>query len=82
MSGDERTRDEIDEIVNDEPAQEAVIETIIEEEVKPVKAKSKAKAKAKSKIKITKEPVEPIKGEEPEPVVVVEEKPKIINPRN
>ena len=32
MSDDEQTRDEIEEIVNDEePVQEAVIETIIEE---------------------------------------------------
>ena len=30
MSGDDQTRDEIEEIVNDEPVQEAVIETIIE----------------------------------------------------
>ena len=52
-----------------------VIETVLEEEAKPVKAKPKAKTKAKLKIKITKEPVEPIKEEvvkEPE----VEEKPK------
>ena len=32
MSGDDQTRDEIEEIVNDEPVQEAVVETIIEEE--------------------------------------------------
>ena len=31
--------------------------------------KAKSKAKAKPNIKITKEPVEPIKEEEPEPVV-------------
>ena len=49
MSDEERTRDDIEEIVNDEPVQEAAIETIIEE-VKPVKAKSIAKAKAKPKI--------------------------------
>ena len=74
MSGDDQTRDEIEEIVNDEKVHEAAIETIIEEGVKPVKAKSKAKAKARPKTKITKDPVEPIKEEEPEPVVVVEEK--------
>ena len=81
MSDDE-TRDEMEEIVNDEPvqepAQEAVIETVVEEEVKPVKAKPKAKAKAKPKIKITKEPVEPIKEEEvteEEPEPVIEEEP-------
>ena len=81
MSPDEeQTRDEIEEIVNDEPpvqepVQGAVIETILEEETKPVKAKPKAKAKEKPKIKITKEPVEHIKEEiikEPE----AEEKPK------
>ena len=69
MSDDDQTRDEIEEIVNDEPVQEAVVETIMEEGIKPVKAKPKAKAKAKPKIKITKEPVEQIKEEEPEPVV-------------
>ena len=57
MSDDDQTRDEIEEIVNDEPVQEPVQE----EEIKPVKSKSKAKAKAKPKIKITKEPIEPIK---------------------
>ena len=37
MSDEEQTRDEIEEIVKeDEPVQEAVIETIIEEEVKQV----------------------------------------------
>ena len=64
--GEEQTRDEIEELVNDEPAiqepvQEAVIETIWGEEAKPVKAKPKAKTIAKPNIKITKEPVEPIK---------------------
>ena len=67
-SDEEQTRDEIEEIVNDEPpvqepVQEAVVETILEEEATPVKAKPKAKAKAKPKIKITKEPVEPTKEE-------------------
>ena len=84
MSPDEeQTRDEIEEIVNDEPpvhepVQEAIRETILEE-VKPV-AKAKPKAK-QPKIKITKEPVEPIKEEvikEPE----VEEKPKTITNEN
>ena len=32
MSDDDPTRDEIEEIVNDEPVQEAVVETITEEE--------------------------------------------------
>ena len=44
MSDDE-TREEIEENVNDEPAEEAVIEAVIEE-AKPVKAKPIAKAKA------------------------------------
>ena len=57
MSDDE-TREEIEEIVNDEPpVQEAVIETTLEEEAKPVKAKPQAKTKPK--IKITKEPIKP-----------------------
>ena len=69
MTDDEQTRDEIEEIDNEEePVQETVIETGIEEEGKPVKAKPKAKTKPKPNINIAKEPVEPIK-EEPEPVV-------------
>ena len=53
MSDDE-ARDEIEEIVNDYPVQEAVQEGTIGpiiEDVKPVKATSKAKAKTKPKIK-------------------------------
>ena len=70
MSDEGRTRDEIEEVVNDQdPVQEAVTETVVEEGVKPVKGKSKAKSKTKPKTKITKEPVEAIKEEEPEPVV-------------
>ena len=34
MSDDDQTRDDIEEIVNDGPVQEAAIETIIEEEIK------------------------------------------------
>ena len=60
-----------EEIVNEEPVKEAVIEPIIEEE--EVKPKPKPKARAKAKIKTVKEPVV-------EPVVeVVEEKPKKID---
>ena len=72
MSEDEQqieTRELIEDIVKDEPA-EPVQEARIEDEVKPVK--TTAKANAKPKIKITKEPVEPvepIKEEEPAPVV-------------
>ena len=53
---------------------EAVIETVIEEEVKPLKAT----AEVKPKHQITKEPVEPIepiKEEKPEPIA--EENPKM-----
>ena len=51
MSDDEQTRDEIEEIANDEPpvqepAHEAVIKTILEE-VKPV-AKNKIQSKSKA----------------------------------
>ena len=41
MSDDDQTRDDIEEIVNDEPVQEPVQE----EEIKPVNTKSKAKTK-------------------------------------
>ena len=57
-----------EEIVNEEPVKEAVIEPIIEEE-EEVKPKPKPKARAKAKIKIVKEPVVEV-------VEVVEEKPK------
>jgi hypothetical protein len=89
---EEETREQIEEIINnnnEEPIKEEVKqEEPIKEEVKQeIKPKSKAKSKAKPKqIKITKEPVEPVqKIEEPvveEPVVeepVVEEKPKKID---
>ena len=73
MSDEEQTRDEIEEILNGEPV-EFVQEPIVDEEVKPVvKAKPKEK-KTKPTIKITKEPIEPIKEEGPEPSV--EEKPE------
>ena len=42
MSDDEETRDEIEDIVNNEPAEEVVIEAVIKD-VKPV-AKAKPKA--------------------------------------
>ena len=74
MSDDDQTRDEIEEVVNDEPVQEPVQE----EDIKSLKTKSKAKAKATPKIKITKEPVEPSREvieEKPEPVIKGE-KPK------
>ena len=74
MSGDERTRDEIEEIVNDEPVQEAVQESVQEAVIEP-------KAKAKPKIKITKqavEPVESVEPVEPDSLVANEEPPKNI----
>ena len=75
MSDDEQTRDEIEYIINDEPVQEAVIETVVEEKeerkTKPVKTKSKAKAEPK--IKITKQPIGPVETIEPQPVIEVEE---------
>ena len=80
MTDDEQTRDDIEEIVNDEPpVQEPVQETIIEtmlEEVKPV-PKANSKAKATPTIKITKETVEPVESVEPvEPEPIVEEQHK------
>ena len=77
MSDQEESREEIEQIVNnneENEKEEEVVkeeEEIKEEEVKP-KAKAKSKAKAKPKVKIVKEPVEPVeKIEEP----IVEEKP-------
>jgi len=84
---EEETREQIEEIINnnnEEPIKEEVKqEEPIKEEVKQeIKPKSKAKSKAKPKqIKITKEPVEPVQKIE-EPVVeepVVEEKPKKVD---
>ena len=74
MSEEESRADIIDiinneEIVNEEPVKEAVIEPIIEEEEDEVKPKPKPKARANAKIKIVKEPVVEV-------VEVVEEKPK------
>ena len=71
---EEESREEVEDIINnEEPIKEAVIETIIEEEeeVKPKpKSKPKAKNKAKPKIKITKEPVEEaIQTNEEEPII-------------
>ena len=72
----EETRGDIIEIIDnvEEPVKEAVIEEIKEikeEEIKP-KAKAKSTPRDKPKIKIVKEsvePVEPVVGEKPEPVV-------------
>ena len=83
MTDEEKTREQIEEIVNnvDEPVNE---EPVKEEPVKeePVKEEIKPKAKprpsrAKPKVKIVKESVEPVVEEKPEPVV--EEKPKKID---
>ena len=87
MTDEEKTREQIEEIVNniEEPVKE---EPVKEEPVKeePVKEEAKPKAKprasrAKPKVKIVKESVEPVEPvvveEKPEPVV--EEKPKKID---
>ena len=66
MSDEEKTREQIIDIVNNE-------EPIIEE----VKPKSKPKSRAKPKVKITKEPVEPIVVEEA--IVEVVEPPKKVD---
>ena len=86
MTDEEKTREQIEEIVNniDEPVnEEPVKEEPVKEEAKP-KAKPRA-SRAKPKVKIVKESVEPVEPvvveEKPkEPVVeVVEEKPKKID---
>ena len=78
MTDEEKTREQIEEIVNnvDEPValQENPIEEV-KEEIKP-KAKPRA-SRAKPKVKIVKEPVVEVVEEKPEPVV--EEKPKKID---
>ena len=86
MTDEEKTREQIEEIVNnvDEPVKEEPVneEPVKEEPVKEeVKPKAKRASRAKPKVKIVKESVEkpePVEVEEkPEPVVeVVEEKPK------
>ena len=64
---EEESREQIEDIINnEEPVKEAVIEPIIEEEEE---VKPKPKPKARAKIKIVKEPVVEV-------VEVVEEKPK------
>ena len=74
MTDEEKTREQIEEIVNNNNEEtvndEPVKEEIKEEAIKP-KAKAKSRAKAKQ-VKIVKEPVEQV-VEEP---VVVEEKPE------
>ena len=88
MTDEEKTREQIEEIVNniDEPVKEEPVkeEPVKEEPVKeePVKEEAKPKAKprasrAKPKVKIVKEPVVEVVEEKPEPVV--EEKPKKID---
>ena len=87
MTDEEKTREQIEEIVNnvDEPVKEEPVKEEIKEEVKKEEAKPKAKPRASrakpKQIKIVKEsvePVEPVVEEKPkEPVVeVVEEKPE------
>ena len=89
MTDEEKTREQIIDIVNNEEeiVQEEPVKEEIKEEIKKEEAKPKAKraSRAKPKIKISKEsvqPVEPVVVEEKpkEPVVeVVEEKPKKID---
>ena len=83
MTDEEKTREQIEEIVNnvDEPValQENPIEEV-KEEIKKEEAKPKAKpraSRAKPKVKIVKESVVEVVEEKPEPVV--EEKPKKID---
>ena len=86
MTDEEKTREQIIDIVNnEEPVNEDVKEEIVKEEIKeePVKQeeiKPKAKRASRAKVKIIKESVEP---EEPvEPIVVepvIEEKPKKVD---
>ena len=71
---EEESRDQIEDIINnEEPAKEAIIEPTIEEEeeVKPKPKPKASRVRAKPKITITKETVEVV-VEEP----VVEEQPK------
>ena len=85
MTDEEKTREQIIDIVNNEEeiVQEEPVKEEIKEEIKKEEAKPKAKraSRAKPKVKISKESVEPVEPvvveEKPEPVVeVVEEKPK------
>ena len=71
MTDEEKTREQIIDIVNNE---EPIIEEEVKEEVKP---KAKPKSRAKPKVKITKEPVEPIVVEEA--IVEVVEPPKKVD---
>jgi len=78
---EEETREEIEDIINNEEpvkeeTKEEIKEEIKEEEIKP-KAKAKSKPRAKPKVKIVKEPVVEVVEEKPEPVV--EDKPKKID---
>ena len=72
---EEGSREQIEEIIdNEEPIKETIIEEIHEEikkEMPKPKSKAKSETKAKPNIKITKEPVQPIE-EEP----IIEEQPK------
>ena len=87
MTDEAKTREQIEEIVNnnneetvnEEPVKEEIKEEIKEEVIKP-KAKPRP-SRAKAKVKITKQPVEQVIEKPVEPVVeekpvVVEEKPE------
>ena len=72
MTDEEKTREQIEEIVNNNNEETVNEEPITEIQEEVIKPKAKAKSRAKAKVKIVKEPVEPV-VEEP---VVVEEKPE------
>ena len=84
MSDQEESREEIEQIVNnneEEVKEEIVKEEIVKEEVKEevVKPKAKAKTRAKPKVKIVKEPVEVLEIIEEQEEQVTVEKPKKVD---
>ena len=84
MSDQEESREEIEQIVNnneEEVKEEIVKEEIAKEEVKEevVKPKAKAKTRAKPKVKIVKEPVEVLEIIEEQEEQVTVEKPKKVD---
>ena len=63
MVEEESTREQIEDIINNEEPVKEETDKEIKEETPKLQSKPKSKAKAKSKIKITKEPVQPIEEE-------------------
>ena len=80
MSDEEKTREQIIDIVNnEEPVNEDVKEEIVKEEIKE-EIKPKAKRASRAKVKIIKESVEPVEPVEPivvEPVIEEKPEPKV-----